>query len=477
MNNATPKTSSGLSILIAGSVCLWLPQSLLVGTNLDYPGTTDAMASPYAWMFLSASLVVLATILAPTKSSQGGRILTLAAALLYSAGTLAMTLLPNFAPRSSHYLSFVMGSSAVAGVGFGPLMMAWGRFYLQFPATVMNRAMIGTALCQACGAALFQFAPDISIGGCAMPLISAALLHRGTKMNFLVLPTCKDPNQSRTTLRASFIFGVASMSLGYGVLVYLTHTNLVSPPAWIEIGVLAVIVIGLAFLLLSRRFSDYATAWQLVAFTLITGFVIYLAGGSHAILIAYAVTSVGYGMYEYVLWVASIDMARSFSSEPVKFISWTFVFTIGMQGLGYMGSAYLSSVLPPSQSAPTLAAVVLIVSVVTILWLLPADLVQRLFDRNTAKGRPEPEAGNASGNDSPAVAPTSTLKNAFNLTNRETEVATLLAAGRSAKFIQEKLCISEGTAWTHIRHIYQKMGVSTRQEFLSKAEETEDGPR
>lgn len=57
------------------------------------------------------------------------------------------------------------------------------------------------------------------------------------------------------------------------------------------------------------------------------------------------------------------------------------------------------------------------------------------------------------------------------LTRREAEVATLLAEGRSAPFIQERLSISRGTAWTHIGHIYDKLNVNSRQEFLNVVEQ------
>jgi ATP/maltotriose-dependent transcriptional regulator MalT len=53
------------------------------------------------------------------------------------------------------------------------------------------------------------------------------------------------------------------------------------------------------------------------------------------------------------------------------------------------------------------------------------------------------------------------------LSTRETEVAHLLARGRSLPFIKEELTISLATAQTHQRHIYQKLNVRSRQEFLT----------
>lgn len=56
------------------------------------------------------------------------------------------------------------------------------------------------------------------------------------------------------------------------------------------------------------------------------------------------------------------------------------------------------------------------------------------------------------------------------LTPREAEVLAQLLHGRSSRRIQEELFISESTANTHIRHIYAKLGVHSRQELLDLAE-------
>lgn len=55
------------------------------------------------------------------------------------------------------------------------------------------------------------------------------------------------------------------------------------------------------------------------------------------------------------------------------------------------------------------------------------------------------------------------------LTPRETEVLALLMEGRSIPYIQNALCISEGTARTHAKHIYTKLGVHSKQELIDLA--------
>ena len=55
------------------------------------------------------------------------------------------------------------------------------------------------------------------------------------------------------------------------------------------------------------------------------------------------------------------------------------------------------------------------------------------------------------------------------LSERETEVLTLLASGKSYNSIAEKLFISINTIRFHIKNIYEKLQVCTREEAIEKA--------
>ena len=56
------------------------------------------------------------------------------------------------------------------------------------------------------------------------------------------------------------------------------------------------------------------------------------------------------------------------------------------------------------------------------------------------------------------------------LTEREASVLELLLAGRSVPYIAEQLCVSQNTVKTHVRHIYAKLDIHTRQELLDLVE-------
>ena len=66
-----------------------------------------------------------------------------------------------------------------------------------------------------------------------------------------------------------------------------------------------------------------------------------------------------------------------------------------------------------------------------------------------------------------------TVANTFLLSRRETEILFFLAKGHNAAYIQEKLYISEGTAKTHIRHIYRKCDVHNQQDLMRMVEDAQ----
>lgn len=70
----------------------------------------------------------------------------------------------------------------------------------------------------------------------------------------------------------------------------------------------------------------------------------------------------------------------------------------------------------------------------------------------------------------------SSVAERYLLSRKETEVLYLLAKGRKSAVIQECLYISEGTANTHMRHIYRKLDVHSQQELMDlvEAEPLED---
>ncbi|MEC4294912.1 helix-turn-helix transcriptional regulator [Adlercreutzia shanghongiae] len=58
------------------------------------------------------------------------------------------------------------------------------------------------------------------------------------------------------------------------------------------------------------------------------------------------------------------------------------------------------------------------------------------------------------------------IQERYGLSDRETEIAVLLAKGRTRPYIREQLFISTNTVATHIKHIYQKLNIHSKEELI-----------
>lgn len=84
-----------------------------------------------------------------------------------------------------------------------------------------------------------------------------------------------------------------------------------------------------------------------------------------------------------------------------------------------------------------------------------------------------PRAESGAAPDAPSLAERAAMR--FGLTARETDVFDRLACGRDIAFIESDLCISRNTAKMHIRHVYQKTGVHSKQELIDLAQSLAHG--
>ena len=85
-------------------------------------------------------------------------------------------------------------------------------------------------------------------------------------------------------------------------------------------------------------------------------------------------------------------------------------------------------------------------------------------------GAPDVCAPVAAGTSSDALGE---LAKRANLSQRELDVLALWAAGHQVDYVADQLCVSKNTAKTHVRHIYTKLGVTSREELIQLIERRE----
>ena len=160
---------------------------------------------------------------------------------------------------------------------------------------------------------------------------------------------------------------------------------------------------------------------------------------------------------QFLFWVAMIAAMRMGGVSPYR--------AVGV-GEGCMSAAALVlgvAFFGRTGYAGALAAAATYGALV-VAWFLMRR-TQQLAEASRVEG--PAAASDGEGSEDPLAVACEALAAERALSPREAEVLVLLAQGRSRTFIQSELFLSDGTVKTHIRHIYQKLDVHSKQELIS----------
>ena len=171
--------------------------------------------------------------------------------------------------------------------------------------------------------------------------------------------------------------------------------------------------------------------------------------------------ALGVGLFNAIVFLFLCDIAKRFGvsalllfglEESLLLVGW-----IGREGALVFNAHGLFGTLGPALGA--VGAVVVIV-VAAALVLNEREIGERWGIAFMGK-RPDEETERTR-----LARRCAQVAKAGRLTPRETEVMELLAQGKSLAGVANELIIAEGTAKAHTRHIYEKLGINTRQELL-----------
>ncbi len=181
-----------------------------------------------------------------------------------------------------------------------------------------------------------------------------------------------------------------------------------------------------------------------------------------------------------VIEAASLMVFSLFSSSTGKTMGFVYSRNAGARSLGTFAGSLVGIIV--AQAVPFTSNGITVIALVgfsQLFSVLPLALIhltekERIAAEIDQLSRPESssespatESDNAEGHwRSPISARCEKLAERYRLTPRETEVMILVAKGRSSERIQSELCIARGTVTAHVHHIYQKMGIHSRQQLL-----------
>lgn len=197
----------------------------------------------------------------------------------------------------------------------------------------------------------------------------------------------------------------------------------------------------------------------------------------------YGLFGAGFWCFRAIAWILCFSVIEKTGLPPVRVVAiMDGTFALSVVASGQVNLWLTEAVLIGQAEVVTVSLIAVFLLMAISMFVLNGKQIQGILTSDTSDSpdNDEFDSTDAALNATSAHAAvdsiaekTAKAAEKFNLSPRETEVAMLLAQGRSLPFVQDKLYISAGTAQTHARHIYKKMGVHSRQEFIDAIQNAE----
>lgn len=473
--------SVGLALIRAWVYLMFLGSatSIMTWEGLPVPGYVYLVSTLSLFFVLFGSAIASHSFSALAQSSA----IHVGAPFMTALGT---TLIASSYLADPSFIMLGIAGGIATGLGSGLIDLGYGEFFRNEPPQ-RTRFEVPFA---------FFLAALVYTLTTALPSVIACLLCAAFPLASGLTLFSKLKIWSRRTVRAvepvkidvrlfSWKIGACACLTGLadGVVraVFLTANeqaaqNLFNVSLLTSGGLSLLIVYGCA--LFSRR-NDLRSVYKLVVFALALFFMLLPVFASHYH-IESTIALTGYGTFNMFIWIllAEISYTYRLSSITIFGIGWGMV-TFGV----LLGSTVGQAICSFAPFAPQVLSLIAFISTLVILFsylfVFSEDDLIRLTEidddsADAASGAESTFAGGDRGqpNGRPRfVDRCAEVTSEYGLTPKETEIMVLFAKGRSSARIQEDLVLSRGTVTTHLRHIYQKMGVHNKQDFLDLIEE------
>lgn len=438
--------------------------------NLVPINALDA-ADIYLPMFVNTLLpavAVLALAVAVCSFRQdvpGGRhpAVVVGASVVYLAGFVVLAV--------GMYVGWPSSTTAVTAAVFCALgvvfvALAWGRYFSAFTlrqalvhAAVLGgiAALGGLMIASLSGAVLVVVILMLLVAGCGVPSVRACLgLDQPT------LPDAPRTASTRGILR-NFLSVSGESLVGLWLFAFIMGVRkLVMFDAFYAENIGGIVAAALVIPLLLKRgdspLISYAFRWYLPICALVLIVLDSFPVGS-------MLNTVGaFGIYAFLTLVALVAGASLVAAAHAREFSPTFVFSLLLGtfcAVSFIG--VLVGGLPAVSDDP--GPLLLVLSTAYLAFLLFAAVRSArersacTFDESHASARQQ-VGGDA------VERRCAGLAEQADLSPREAEILQFLGRGYAPAYIARTLVLSESTVRTHVRHIYQKLGVTSREQCL-----------
>lgn len=377
-------------------------------------------------------------------------------------------------------------------VGFAALLLVGLELLAAMVSQDARAVVIGGSLVNALAVVLSEIAP---LAGTFASLILGAIALLVARR---ALPSCGQNVPEVAGLRAmrgAFILmmGLLVVVASFGFLQALLYQQDMASVSSVVSGTKFAAVAVFAIVLARVGDTSYATLGRIIVTLAVAAFLVFLAQGSYSLLPS-VVMNTGYSLLEMTTLVIAAELASATRLRPLRLFASIYL----IESVGYIfGCLTASASLGLGAFGLRLGAVVLALAlVVCAIWVFTEKRVNEflwcLSERGGDEGKIEAVGGGETktlsggetaefeeGDALPAWEEgaygrkVAAVAERYRLSPREAEVLALFAAGRSAVFIAELQFVTTNTVRSHIKHIYSKCDVHSRQELITLVEHQE----
>ncbi len=299
---------------------------------------------------------------------------------------------------------------------------------------------------------------------------------------------------------AIFIFAVVVGVIRGSMIMTQTATSLNEEGSIVVFGTACVAVIIFLLVGLTRRDFNIGRFYYPVILVTAAGILITPLFGEAARGVEGQIINIAYATFVMIIWCLLAHVSYTSELSPVRVFGWGRGASALGTAIGWLFGSWFGSFLVQNTPVSITVSVVLIFVLFIVFMLIfnerqvndvlhgaddkdaSEELRQAEASRHEFSYVPErldaAEAGGRSSEGEPGedawTRAARSIAQRYMLSPREEDVLLLFSKGRTINFIAEELVISFNTAKTHVRHIYVKTGVHTRQELIDLIEDEQD---
>ena len=278
------------------------------------------------------------------------------------------------------------------------------------------------------------------------------------------------PLHGMTSMLALFlVIAAVTRSMAFGQLSGALLSPVPSLQDALTIALAGVVLAYGVFHASLGRLSQFV--WPLATLVLFAGLFLMADAATGVRAAGEQIMVVGRTVLGLLFWLVLADDAQAAGASPVRAVAVPFIEVDAVSSLlGYVvvpGALSLAGMDSAGDLTTTLASTVTFALVMVSVVFFGRTLGTQARSPESASepSASAPACGPAP--DAPGLLPAALAQ--AGLTEREAEVARLLAEGNSQKKVAEVLGVSMGTVQSHVKAVYRKLGVHSKQELIDLA--------